>query len=436
MARRNFKNRTLYQGDNLDFLRAMNSETIDLIATDPPFNKSRDFHATPNSLAKGARFQDRWKWQRDVQQEWVDQITDDYPALKEAIEAARAAHSDGMGAFLCFLAVRLIEMQRILKADGSIYLHCDPTASHYIKMAMDTVFGRQCFKNEIIWCYTGPSNTTRFFKRKHDVILFYAKGEEWTFNGDDIRVPYKRLETGQTSGIFKQAATLDSKGKIPETWWPDFTPVGRLSGERTGYPTQKPLALYERIIRASSDKGDWVLDPFSGCATTLIAAEKLKRKWVGMDLWRGAKDLVVERLTRDGILTPPSGKPQDLFPQGTLFYEKTPPKRSAKDMAEDPPLFRVPVKFQEPGRRMSRQDMLDELVGQYGCVCQGCDRKFDGPRYLQLDHNTPRSSGGLNHISNRVLLCGPCNNLKSNIYTLEGLRRENKKRGFMARHKR
>ena len=151
--RRNFNNRTLFHGDNLPFLRGMNSETIDLIATDPPFNKGRDFHATPDSLASGARFQDRWSWERDVHEEWTDLITDDHPRLMEAIESARYAHSDGMGAFMCFMAVRLLAMRRVLKPTGSIYLHCDPTASHYLKAVMDAIFGHQNFRNEIVWTY-------------------------------------------------------------------------------------------------------------------------------------------------------------------------------------------------------------------------------------------------------------------------------------------
>lgn len=129
----------------------MNTESVDLIATDPPFNKSRDFHATPDSLAAGASFQDRWSWEKDVHQEWVDQLTDDHPALMEAIESAMHAHSDGMGAYMCFMAVRLLAMRRILKPAGSIYLHCDPTASHYIKAVMDAIFGCKNFRNEIIW---------------------------------------------------------------------------------------------------------------------------------------------------------------------------------------------------------------------------------------------------------------------------------------------
>ena len=125
----NWKNRTLFHGDNLTVVRGMNSESVDLIATDLPFNKGRDFHATPDSLATGAKFQDRWSWERDVHQEWIDQPTDDYPKLIEAIESARYSHSDGMEAYLCLMAVRLLEMRRLLKPTGSIYLHCDPTVS-------------------------------------------------------------------------------------------------------------------------------------------------------------------------------------------------------------------------------------------------------------------------------------------------------------------
>ena len=179
----NWHNRTLFHGDNLPFLRAMNSETVDLIATDPPFNKGRDFHATPDSLAAGAKFQDRWSWEQDVHQEWVDQITDDYPKLMEAIESARYAHSDGMGAFMCFMAVRLLEMHRLLHPAGSIYLHCDPTASHYLKAVMDAIFGYKRFINEIIWCYkSGGASPKRHFSKKHDIILWYTKSKQYSYN--------------------------------------------------------------------------------------------------------------------------------------------------------------------------------------------------------------------------------------------------------------
>ena len=167
----------------------MNSDCVDLIATDPPFNKGKDFHATPDSLAKGAKFQDRWSWEKDVHEEWADKITDDYPKLMEAIESARFANSDGMGAFMCFMAVRLLEMRRVLKSTGSIYLHCDPTASHYLKATMDAIFGWKLFRNEIIWCYRGGGVPRKDFARKHDILLRYSKTDKRVFNVDPVRIP-------------------------------------------------------------------------------------------------------------------------------------------------------------------------------------------------------------------------------------------------------
>lgn len=168
MSEPNWANRTLFRGDNLTFLRAMNSESVDLIATDPPFKKGKDFHATPDSLAAGSKFQDRWRWEHDVHLEWLDQIRDDFPEIWLVIETANAIHmrktkknlqrpreevGSDMGAFLCFMAVRLLEMHRILKPTGSIYLHCDPTASHYLKLIMDAIFGKKYFRNECVWMY-------------------------------------------------------------------------------------------------------------------------------------------------------------------------------------------------------------------------------------------------------------------------------------------
>ena len=164
MAAPNWKNRTLFHGDNLPFLRAMNSESVDLIATDPPFNKGRDFHATSDSLASGASFQDRWSWEQDVHEEWVDQITDDFPLVMNVIQGSRNSYGDDMGAFLCFMAVRLLEMKRVLKPTGSMYLHCDPTASHYLKELMDAVFGRRKFRSEIVWRRVNPTGREKAFR--------------------------------------------------------------------------------------------------------------------------------------------------------------------------------------------------------------------------------------------------------------------------------
>ena len=455
MAERNFKNRTLYHGDNLKFLRGMNSETVDLIATDPPFNKNRDFHATPDSLAAGAKFQDRWSWERDVHQDWVDQITDDYPRLMEAIESARFAHSDGMGAFMCFMAVRLLEMWRVLKPTGSLYLHCDPTASHYLKAVLDAVFGWKNYINEIVWCYIDPAGrrNSSHYKRTHDIIFWYAKDQKSRYDSKIPKGPLspstiKRYEkyfdsNGQISyaaikrtnpGVFKALKSVPddlsmiwldrNKGTNMPDWWSDIAPIkrkgSRQKGESTGYPTQKPLALYKRIIECSSGENDMVLDPFCGCATTPVVAEILGRQWVGIDIWDKAHEVVVDRLRNE----------VGLF--GEVGYETEPPTRT-DDAQPAAPFLRVKQVHEPPGPKMSRAEMYEHLLDQHGSRCQGCYRDFDDPRYLQLDHNVPRSDGGLNHISNRVLLCGPCNRLKSNIYTLSGLRRENKKLGYMSK---
>ena len=195
MAEPNWRNRTLFHGDNLPFLRAMNSESVHLIATDPPFNKGRDFHATPDSLAAGARFQDRWSWDNDVEGEWIDQIQDDWPAVWEVIDAARAAWGDDMGAFLCFMGVRLIEMRRVLRDDGSLYLHCDPTASHYLKALLDAIFGHANFRNEIVWAYRGREmHLSRKFNAKHDIVLLYARSWTTRLLMENVAIPWDRAE--------------------------------------------------------------------------------------------------------------------------------------------------------------------------------------------------------------------------------------------------
>ena len=409
----------------------MNSESVDLIATDPPFNKGRDFHATPDSLASGAKFQDRWSWEQDVHPEWVDQITDDFPNIMQVISLSRLSYGDDMGAFLCFMAVRLLEMRRVLKPTGSIYLHCDPTASHYLKVLMDAIFGVNNFKNEIVWCYkSGGSNPRKYFSKKHDLIFWYSKSKKYSFNKQEEKSYNRDYKPYRFSGI-KEYQDQDGRWYttvgMKDYWQIDM--VGRTSSERTGYPTQKPLALYERIIKASSNKGDVVLDPFAGCATTLIAAERLNRQWIGIDIWDNAIDAVRERLSKDKFLADESADGRlALYP---VHYEASLPQRT-DDGQPAAPFLRVKERIREPeGKKWSREEMYNYLLEQNGSKCQGCNRIFDDPRYLELDHNTPRSDGGINHISNRILLCGPCNKLKSNRFTLSGLRRENKKLGYM-----
>ena len=409
MVALNARNRTLFHGDNLPFLRALNSQSVHLIATDPPFNKGRDFHAAPDSPAAGARFQDRWNWADDVEGEWVDRITDDWPKAMSVINGARESYGDDMGAFLCFMGVRLIEMHRVLSPEGSIYLHCDPTASHYLKELMDAIFGKDCFQNEVVWSYGLGGASRRRFSRKHDILLFYTKTQAYVFHKPQVPATSQMMR-----GRMKGAT---------DVW--TIPTINNMAKERSGYPTQKPLALYERIISASSNPGDVVLDPFAGCATTPVAAERLGRRWIAMDVWDGAYDIVKRRMADSRqLLTDPN-------PQ--VHYETEPPQRT-DDGEEAVPFPHVAERCKAPaGPTMTRTEMFDGLIAQHGRICQGCDRSFDDSRYLQLDHNTPRADGGLNHITNRVLLCGPCSRLKSNLYTLSGLRSQNHKMGYMAK---
>ena len=458
MAEPNWKNRTLYHGDNLDFLRGMNSESVHLIATDPPFNKGRDFHATPDSLAAGARFQDRWRWDEDIEGAWVDQIQDDWPAVWEVIDAARVTWGDDMAAFCCFMAVRLIEMRRVLRADGSLYLHCDPTASHYLKLILDAVFGRRNMRNELIWCYTDPAGrrNARHYKKTHDTVFWYTKntrqcrvytiaraplaestvrryGKYFDIHG---QITYERLRE-TNPGVFEALKSVPedlsevwldkNRGPTAADWWADITPIkrkgGRQQSESTGFPTQKPISLLLRILETSSDTGNIVLDPFAGCATTLVTAERLGRQWVGIDIWDGAYRVVRQRMQDSRQLL------TDRSPD--IHLESEPPTRTDHGIEAVPFLQVTELYAEPPGPRMTRAEMVEYLLKQRGMKCQGCDREFDDPRYLELDHNTPRSDGGLNHITNRVLLCSPCNRAKSNTYTLSGLRRLNRRNNWM-----
>ena len=422
-------------------MRAMDSKTVDLIATDPPFNKSRDFHSTPGKLRQegGGKFQDRWSWEKDVEAEWVEQISDDHPKLMASIENARNTHSDGMGAFLCFMSVRVVEMKRLLKDTGSIFLHCDWTASHYLKMMLDAVFDPKGFRNEIVWCYTGPGNAKKQFPRKHETIFWYSKGKEWTFNYDKVRIPYQKLNTGNTNSIFSGAYNLDERGKIPETWWPEaqgngLTPAPKQKSQYVGYPTQKPIALYERIILAASNPGDVILDPFCGCATTLIAAERHRRQWVGIDIWEEAHDLVIKRLQKERLDSDimPESNVSDFFKEGKIKYRNDVPVR-ADDGEIATPYLRPKIHRVQtsPDPKMSKMEIKRQLILEFGKVCQGCFRKYEDERIFELDHVNPRSNGGHNGITNRMLLCPPCNQLKGNKFTYLGLVDENRKRQYL-----
>ena len=249
----------LYQGDNLAILREMPDESIDLICTDPPFNTGKDWGA----------FSDKWE--------------------------------GGLKGYLKFMEPRLEECRRVLKDTGSLYLHCDPTASHYLKVMLDGVFGIKQFRNETVWHYPIATMAKRRFSCNADSILFYAKSQKYNFYIDRVRQPYKKSSVSRakykdTSHYRKEGwRKLNPKGVVPDTIW-KFGLAGHSSKERTGYPTQKPVALYERMIKASSNQHDIVLDPFAGSGTTLDAAQSLGRAWIGIDVGDEAINVIQGRL--------------------------------------------------------------------------------------------------------------------------------------------
>ena len=228
-----------------------------------------------------------------------------------------------------------MECRRVLKDAGSIYLHCDPTANHYVKMLMDCAFGKGNFRNEIIWCYTGPSNTKRDFPRKHDTILRYVNGRDWTFNADEVRVQYadssigSPMHSANKPTVMRGAAIrLQDGGKVPPTVWTDIQQSYKYCAERIGYPTQKPLKLYERIIRASSNPGDDILDTFCDCAATIcVEAEMLGRGWIGIDVWPNMVGVAMDMLKRE-CWSGAGARPNTTAPRDEVFVNEGAPART------------------------------------------------------------------------------------------------------------
>ena len=442
----NFADKTVWTGDNLDVLRGMNSECVDLVYLDPPFNSNRNYAAPVGSAAAGAAFKDTWTLS-DLDVAWMGLIADEQPAIYQTLRAAGMTHGKGMQSYLCMMAVRLLEMRRVLKETGSVYLHCDPTASHYLKLLMDAVFGANRYRSEIVWRRSGAHNDTRQGRRQHgrvhDTLLFYTKSDEWTWNPiytdydpEYLERSYRYVEpetgrrytldnmTGPGGGakgnpqyevmgvvrywryseermrelidggrvvqrrpgvVPRYKRYLDEMPGVPlQDSWNDIKSLQGQSKERTGYPTQKPLALLERIIAASSDAGDVVLDPFCGCATACVAAEGLGRRWVGIDISPKAVDLTNFRLQE---------AMGDLFHNRLVTARIDIPRRTDID---------TPVPY-----RQNKHVLFGRQEGR----CNGCRAEFPF-RALEVDHIIPVSRGGTDHIDNLQLLCGHCNRVK------------------------
>lgn len=302
----------LYHGDNLDVMRRhVASESVDLIYLDPPFNSDRTYSV----ISKGSRVQepafvDTWTWDDDAEhafRELTLTLNDRAPQgvyvpapLREMMLALRAflGEKSGKLAYLSMMAIRLVETWRVLKKTGSIYVHCDPNASHYLKLVLDTLFLPENFRREIIWrsgWVSGFKTRTANWIRNHDTLLYYLRDrrEAFTFNKDLAYKPHG-------DGYKRRGGGGNPKGIAIDDVWDEvalYSPwIKSFSTEKLGYMTQKPLALLERIISVSSNEGDLVLDPFSGCGTTVEAAEQLGRKWIGIDVGIRAIDIIKNRL--------------------------------------------------------------------------------------------------------------------------------------------
>jgi len=319
------KTNVLYFGDNLEILRNreyFSDECIDLIYLDPPFNSKKDYNVLfkenggVESEAQIKAFTDTWHWTQSAEDTYHDIVVNGPLKVGKLIGALHDAigHNDVM-AYLVMMTARLIELHRVLKPTGSLYLHCDPTASHYLKLVLDQVFGANNFRNEITWHYKRWTNVSRRFQRMHDIIFFYTKRGNYKFNlqyqpFSDTTIHRDISVDGITN--LKKKRDIE-KGIVMHDVW-DIPYVHSQSKERLGYETQKPLALLERIIKASSNEGDIVLDPFCGCGTAVVAAQKLNRRWLGIDITHLAINLMRTRLKDSfpGIQFEVIGEPKDL----------------------------------------------------------------------------------------------------------------------------
>lgn len=309
----------LFFGDNLDVLRRhVDDESVDLIYLDPPFKSNRDYNAifkqksgrAPASQIKA--FKDTWQWDEGsalVYRQVVEQggpLGRQLEAFHRFLGPSDARGGNDMLAYLTMMAPRLAELHRVLKSTGSVYLHCDPTASHYLKMMMDAIFGVKNFQNEIIWYYKGAGVSPRRWGRRHDTLLWYSKSSEWYFDPDPVRDEYAATTKERFShyiGNKREGADygvqeLNPGGKHPDDVWP-IPILGPSARKRRGYPTQKPDPLIERIVLSSSREGQVVLDPFCGCGTTIEAAQRYGRRWIGIDITYIAIKEIKDRLDEE-----------------------------------------------------------------------------------------------------------------------------------------
>lgn len=437
---------TLFYGDNLAILREhIADESVDLIYLDPPFNSNANYNVLfrapggEQSQSQIEAFEDTWHWNVTAERAYAEVLQSGSSDAANMLAAMRSfLGTNDMMAYLAMMAVRLIELHRVLKSTGSLYLHCDPTASHYLKLLLDAVFGPTNYRSEIIWRRTNARGTTGRWPRLHDVVLFYSKSEAFVFHSlkvkaDKAKLPHT-LITGadgqkyQTFELTAPGVTKDGDsgkpwrgfdpGKYGRHWansasvldgwdndglihwpkeggfprrraeepfdpdsrevvlgsvWTDIDRLNQTAKERLGYPTQKPLALLERVLAASSNEGDVVLDPFCGCGTTVHAAQKMGRRWIGIDVTHLAVGLIQRRL-------------RDAFPLAEFQVLGTP---------RDLDAARALAEADKHQFQLWALSMIDNAVPYKGGR-RGADGGVDGYVYFQTrDNFDDGGSGGL-----------------------------------------
>ena len=578
MGNLNVANRTLAVMDNYAFLRSLNNECVDLIAIDPPFAANETFTSNPRPAISQAEFdeevalagahgaahnegigesrvRDFWTWDNDIHPAWKMRIQDDFPEVHAVIEAVEACARENEAAYICFMAVRLIECHRVLKPTGSIYVHCDDRANGYLRLLLDALFGVENRRSHIVWRRATAHNDPAGYGRILDHILYYSKNAEYTWNGGEIAspktaeeiraaypsedergnyrasdltgplhsttegspstIPWKNYDvyamgrcwsvprTGRYAeyieqnfipgyrdidDIHERLDALDKAGLIhhPQRGrWPGlkryadadagnppqnlilepigFTNYSAGRGEYTGYSTQKPLALYERIIAASSNPGDVVLDVFAGCATTAIAAENLGRQWISCDMAYRAWTMLKRRFYLNGIaLEGMTDSTREALAsvrkdggfqepqQWTTSYVVGPGGLPGRD--DDDPA--TPLQLEQARRntrqstqsstwsgQISKEDAKELLIRRFGPVCWGCGYEPRRPNgsldatLLEVDHIRARRAAegvaGDDELYNLALLHRTCNGIKRNRLTLEELRRYNADNGLL-----
>jgi len=320
----------LYYGDNLEILRKyIPNESIDLIYIDPPFNSNQAYNAffpeVNGSLSKAQiqAFDDTWHWGESTEAAYQAIVETAPPRLVETVKSFRLFLGEmDLMAYLVMMALRLVELHRVLKPTGSFYLHCDPTASHYLKIILDQIFGVNCFRNEIIWCYRKWSISAHQFARNHDVLFFYSKANSHFFEPQFVPVSEgtmrrwkgKKQKAYFVDGVRKASSEEAEQAKTPMSDWWEISIINPAAKERLGYPTQKPETLLERIIQSSSNEGDTVLDAFAGCGTAIAVAQRLNRQWLGIDITHLAIAIIKHRLQSafgDEVTYEIIGEPQD-----------------------------------------------------------------------------------------------------------------------------